>query len=39
MNYDVFTSWDWPQGCGEGEDIFIRQYSSTGMPWAISAGE
>jgi len=31
MNYEVFTNWDWPQGCGEGEDILMRQYSSTGM--------
>ena len=31
MNYEVFTNWDGPQGCGEGEDILMRQYSSTGM--------
>ncbi|KAF8430002.1 Sec39 domain-containing protein [Tirmania nivea] len=31
MNYEAFTNWGGPQGCGEGEDILMRQYSSTGM--------
>lgn len=31
LNYEVFTNWDGPQRCGEGTDVLLRQYASTGM--------